>query len=226
MKIVKQEWSFVRPEFLGYDIKDYKRMVDVIEGAYRLCYASEPKEDKESYIRSKIKLGHTSVIEHASVTIDIVTNIGVSREIMRHRIGVSPTEQSTRYCNFSQDKFGNEITVVVPVWYEDQIVNDNNAWNFKPKENCSEEFSLWYDGCIAAERIYLQLIQRGQKPQQARENLPLATQTKIRMTMTVRAWRHFFELRCSKTAHPNMISLASSILNGFNEKMPVFFEDI
>jgi thymidylate synthase (FAD) len=228
MKLAKQEWSFIRPNFTTYPSKRnddlYNEILDVISMAYRLCYASEPKADNEPYIRSKIKLGHTSVIEHASVTISINTNIGVSREIMRHRIGVSPTEQSTRYCNFANDKFGNEITVIVPVWFENDIVCVDGM--IKPKDNASEEFILWYNGCHLAENTYLDLIKIGQKPQQARENLPLATQTRILMTMTIRAWRHFFELRCSKTAHPNMINLAASILGGFKMALPVFFDDI
>ncbi len=125
----------------------------------------------------------------------LTTSIGVTRELNRHRVN-SIAEQSTRYCNYSKDKFGNEITFCKPVWTPDY---DEADWD------------RFLKALFEAENAYLGLINQGWQPQQAREVLPLCTATEIVHTAFASDWRHFFDLRLfAKTGnpHPNMLLLA------------------
>ena len=128
-------------------------------------------------------------------TFRCITSIGVTREMNRHRVN-SIAEQSTRYCNYSKDKFNNQVTFCIPEW-----VHRNNI----------TEKDDYFESLKQAERSYLQLIQNGWQPQQAREVLPLSTATEIIHTAFASDWKHFFDLRLyGKTGapHPNMKQLA------------------
>lgn len=117
---------------------------------------------------------------------------------------------STRYCNYSKDKFGNELTFIKPFfWNDDEVA-----------------YGLWKVACETSERVYLQLIDHGSMAQEARSVLPNSLKTEIVCTFNIREWRHFFTLRCSPKAHPQMREIAIPILNKFKEIMPVLFEDI
>lgn len=133
-------------------------------------------------------------------TFRLTTSIGVTRELNRHRVN-SIAEQSTRYCNYSKDKFGNEITFCLPSW-----VTSTEYTEMTPEER------IFFRSCEHAEFDYLRLISKGWQPQQAREVLPLCTATEIIHTAFVSDWRHFFDLRYfGKTGapHPNMLELSS-----------------
>ena len=189
----------------------------LIEKGGRVCYKSENKIKRDSaktFIRNILKRGHESVIEHVSVTVRVICDRGVSHEIVRHRIA-SYSQESTRYCNYADDKFGNEITVILPCFFE-----------FLNYENDNYRYSVWYNACKRAEDAYNILISKGASPQEARSVLPNSLKTEMFITMNLREWRHFFRLRCSPAAHPQMRQIATMILNQFKQTFPLFVEDI
>ena len=189
----------------------------LIEKAGRVCYKREKKKKRDSaktFIRNILKRGHESVIEHVSVTVRVICDRGVSHEIVRHRIA-SYSQESTRYCNYADDKFGNEITVILPCFFE-----------FLNYENDNYRYSVWYNACKRAEDAYNILISKGASPQEARSVLPNSLKTEMFITMNLREWRHFFRLRCSPAAHPQMRQIATMILNQFKQTFPLFLEDI
>lgn len=183
-----------------------------IERAGRVCYKSESKisdDSAEIFIRNILKRGHESVIEHVSLTIKIICDRGVTHEIVRHRIA-SFSQESTRYCNYSQDKFGRELTFIKPCYWE----------------KGDERYRIWEKTMHHIESEYFNLIEKGALPQEARSILPNSLKTEIYVTMNLREWRHFLKLRTSKAAHPQMRQIALMIYDIFSEKLPVIFEDI
>lgn len=146
------------------------------------------------------------------VSVMVTCAIGISREFNRHRV-FSVSEQSTRYCNYSKDKFGVEITYVIPSW----------ATNLSPEYNdleCSgidhNELVL-LDSLKQGERHYMVMMRNGAKPQEARDVLPLATATTVMYTGFLSDWEHFFELRTSNGAHPDARAIAIPLRDKFNE---------
>ena len=145
-------------------------------------------------------------------TLKFVTDMGVCRELLRHR-KFSFANESTRYCNYSKSKFGGELTFITPTWY-----TGGNGINDK---ECSmdSEFEL---SCEEAEKSYLRMISWGATPQEARQVLPLATKTELVMTGFADDWRHFFSLRLRGTTgkpHPDMQYLAQLAWNEFKDKL-------
>ncbi len=137
----------------------------------------------------------------------LTTSIGVTRELNRHRVN-SIAEQSTRYCNYSKDKFGNEVKFCIPEWCHSL---QEDVLSYSPFEITSEE-AMFMDSIFRAEKGYMSLLDKGWSPQQARETLPLCTATEIVHTAFASNWRHFFDLRLfGKTGapHPNMLQLAT-----------------
>lgn len=202
MKLIQQSWSFEQQP-------DGPAILRQLERAGRTCYKSEDKITDDSaaaFCRSLIKNGHHSVLEHASVSVRIITNRGVSHEIVRHRLA-SYSQESTRYCNYASDS----ILFIEPVWYP--ICTSL-------QKSQLEAFLLH------TANMYKELISSGWSPQQAREVLPNALKTELVMTCNIREWRHFFTLRCSKAAHPQMRALALDMLYGFVAAMPVLFNDV
>lgn len=221
MRIIRQSWSFE-------DTFDSIDFLDKIERAARTCYKTRTTGNDE-FIRNLIRSGHHSTLEHANLTVRIITDRGVTHEIVRHRIA-SYSQESTRYCNYSQLKFGREITVILPVWFEGESHFESYSTKGISHEHYIEAketaFGSWKLLCMLAEVHYFDLLDKGQTPQQARTVLPNSLKTEIVMTCNVREWRHFFTLRASKAAHPQMRDLAISMLRGFQESIPVLFEDL
>ena len=137
------------------------------------------------------------------ISIHITTSIGISRELNRHRCH-SICEESTRYCNYSKDKFGNELTFIIPNWV-------NTHCPSKHQEGPGATDMAWSNSLEGAEYNYLLLLKQGWKPQQARDVLPLATKTELIHTAFESDWKEFFKLRCSPAAHPMMQELANQI---------------
>ena len=187
-------------------------MVKNIERMGRICYKSEGNISDTSYrkfLQNLLARGHESVIEHGKVSVLVICDRGVSHEIVRHRIA-SYSQESTRYCNYSQDKFGNELTFIRPCfWTED-----------------SPAFRIWKASMEAVERDYFRLLELGAQPQEARSILPNSLKTEIVVTMNLREWRHFFRLRTAPAAHPQMRQTASALLRDFQRRIPVVFDDI
>ncbi len=183
-----------------------------IEAFGRVCYKSEGNITEDSaapFIQRLLKRGHESVIEHEKITVKIICDRGVSHEIVRHRIA-SYSQESTRYCNYSKDKFGNELTFIKPLfWKED-----------------SQEYKIWADQMRIVEENYIKLIQLGVAPEQARSILPNSLKTEIVVTMNLREWRHFFKLRTDERAHPQMREISIPLLKKMCELLPPVFEDL
>lgn len=202
----------------------------IIEQAGRTCYKSENKITAKSHYQfaeSILRRGHESVIEHFNISVLFVCNRGFSHELVRHRIAAF-SQESTRYCNYSQDKFGNELTFIKPPWFTDLWKSHMDMpiekWDRLSNEYIREQ--IWEDAMKTCERNYLNLIRYGATPQEARGVLPIDIKTEVVMTTNLREWRHVFKLRCSKAAHPSMQQLMSPLLKEFQEKIPVLFSDI
>ena len=191
---------------------DAEQIMKHIERAGRVCYKSESRisdTSAEKFIANIIKSGHESVIEHVSLTFKIICDRGITHEIVRHRLA-SYSQESSRYCNYSGDKFGNELTFIKPCfWREDDA-----------------KYLLWKQTLEVIEQNYLALIKSGAKPQEARSILPNSLKTEIFMTANLREWRHFLKLRTSPHAHPQMRDVALKIYKILKEKLPVLFSDI
>ena len=117
--------KIIKPEFIIEDNIDGNEILRKIEKAGRTCYKSEDKVTNDSskqFIKKILKIGHESVIEHEKITVRIICDRGVTHEIVRHRIA-SYSQESTRYCNYSKNKFGNEISVIKPCFF-----GKNNTW--------------------------------------------------------------------------------------------------
>ena len=140
-------------------------------------------------------------------------SIGISRELNRHRVD-SIAEMSTRYCNFSKDKFGNELTFVIPSHLNEEELKKYGPYHTVVRNKKSAE-SIFIANLNNAEKDYLDLIDSGWKAQQARDILPLATATEVNHCAFVSDWKHFFELRDSEAAHPDMRKLAKPLHEEF-----------
>lgn len=176
-----------------------------------LCYQVEPTEHHEKRITAKF-----------------ICDRGVSHEFVRHRV-FSFAQESTRYCDYSKDKFGNDITYIIPSWLdlpEGKYSNWDNDWCdvselkllYPEVDNLSDPANCFLQSIKNAEYYYFMLINRGWKPQQARAILPNATKTELVMTGFESDWEHFFELRCSGAAHPDAKKLADELKSLMNVK--------
>lgn len=166
----------------------------VIERAGRVCWRSEERITDDShvaFIRMLKGKNHESVLEHASAGFLIVTDRGISHELVRHRIA-SYSQESTRYCGYNKGKFGGEIQVIRP-------------------SGVSEADAQWVMAMIHAETAYLEMLKRGAHPQEARSVLPTCLKTELVMTANFREWRHFLALRLSTAAHPDIRYIADMI---------------
>lgn len=191
---------------------DGAEMLRNIELCGRVCYKSEDRitdGSAEKFVGMILKSGHESVLEHEKITVRFVCDRGVTHEIVRHRIA-SYSQESTRYCNYSKDKFGGEITFIRPCFWADD----------------SEEYAVWKQAMEDIEKTYVKLISLGAKPEEARSILPNSVKTEIMVTMNLREWRHFFKLRTAERAHPQIREVAIPLLNELKGLVPVIFDDI
>ena len=197
-----------------------------IEKIGRVCYKSEGKitEDGESakkFVKMLIDRGHEAMIEHSSLSIKFTVDRGVSHELVRHRIA-SFAQESTRYVNYSLDKFGNEINVID---IENSINLDNKMKNMDA-EMIKDIIDEWLMAMLHAEKHYLRMIKLGATPQIARSVLPNSTKTEITITANYREWRNFFKLRVPETAHPSMREVTIPLLKELKTRLPIIFDDI
>lgn len=205
--------NVIEPTFEIIHMPESTEIMRVLEIAARNCYKSEDKIKPGSaatLIRALIKSGHGSVVEHMGCSIRLICDRGVMAEITRHRVGVVYSIESTRYANYSKEKFGGEITVIRPFFW---------ATN-------RGEYLIWKQTMEACERAYLRLLSVGATPQEARSVLPNSLKTDIVLTANMRAWRHLFNLRCSPKAHPQMVQSMLPVLAEFHHRVPVLFDDI
>ena len=202
----------IEPSFEILDEINGEELLKKIEKIGRVCYKSESKITQDSaskFIANIIKSGHESVIEHEKISVRIICDRGVTHEIVRHRLA-SYSQESTRYCNYANEKFGKELTLIKPIFWDED----------------SEEYQCWFETMQKIEDSYNFLIEKGVKPQEARSLLPNSLKTEIIVTMNLREWRHFFKLRTSLRAHPQMREIACAVLDEFKKRIPVVFDDI
>lgn len=156
------------------------------------------------------------------ITVRFVCDRGVSHEFVRHRV-FSFAQESTRYCNYSKDKFGKECTFIIPSWlglskgsytydYPSGFTKDGNKWNFEI------EFNPFLLSLARSEATYLELIEQGWIAQQARAVLPNSLKTELIMTGTLTQWEGFFKLRDAESAHPQARELAEPLHAEFRKR--------
>lgn len=205
MKVIEPR-AFIVQDINGEEVLEH------IERCGRVCYKSEDRikdGSAERFIGMLVRSGHESVLEHFSFTAKFICDRGVTHEIVRHRIA-SFSQESTRYVDYTLDKNGGEIEVIIP--YE---MRDNEE---------AIEHLKWAVG--EAEDAYRWIRYFGCKAQAARAVLPTCLKTELYMTANLREWRHFFKMRCSKAAHPDIRVVANMLLKEAHDKIPVVFDDI
>ncbi len=181
----------------------------LIEEMGRICHKSEEKiapGTAEVFVAHLVRnLKHHSVLEHATATVVITADRGLTHELVRHRIGVAYSQESTRYCNYGKGGF----IQVCPM-------NDGLT-----DEQLKRRHELWEH----IEQVYLAEVAEKVKPQQARDVLPTCLKTEIGVTNNFRAWRNVFEQRCAPSAHPRIAQVTQSILRHFAQMWPPVFDD-
>lgn len=185
-----------------------------IERVARVCYKSESKITESNasaidLIRKLMANGHEAMIEHSQFSVLFTVDRGVSHELVRHRIA-SFAQESTRYCNYTGEKFGRELTFIRPFYLEED----------------SRAYDTWKLAMESAERAYLTLIDQGRTPQEARAVLPNSLKTDIVITANFREWRHIFKLRTARHAHPQMREVMVPLYKEIREVFPFIFEGI
>ena len=204
--------NIIDPGFEIISDIDGTAMLKNIERCGRVCYKSEDRitdGSAEKFIAMILQSGHESVLEHEKITVKLICDRGVTHEIVRHRIA-SYSQESTRYCNYSKDKFGSELTFIRPCFWSEE----------------DERYQLWKESMQSVEDTYKKMIAMGAKPEEARSILPNSVKTEIVMTMNIREWRHYFRLRTAERAHPQIRQVSGALLSEFKRRIPVLFDDI
>ena len=209
MKVIQASYEILT------DLSDPIKILKDIERAGRVCYKSENNITDDSCImfcKNIINRGHEAVIEHSQLSVRFTVDRAIANELVRHRLA-SYCQESSRYCNYSKDKFYNEIKVIEP----EELL---------PRS--STDYNIWWMSCKNAEEAYMAMISNGVKPEIARSVLPLSTATEIIMTANIREWRNVLKLRSSHNmrAHPQMRSICDCLLEELKSKIPVLFDDI
>ena len=246
--------KLIQPSFeiYPYDMEDrsIEAMMERIEIACRKCYKSEAKalvfkniEESAKWIANiSIERKHQSILEHASITVDFIFDRGISHELVRHR-HTAFSQESTRYCNYTKDKFNNEINVIQPFFFDVNeerkqvtvpIPSSTNggecSLDFAENTFWMNQFDVWFLSCMWSEWGYNTLINEfGASAQEARSVLPNSLKTEIRTTANIREWRHILNLRAAGTTgkpHPQIQEVMIPLLKEFQSKIPVLFDDI
>ena len=190
---------------------DGTKIMKRIERACRTCYRSEGKITEDSYknlIKNCITRGHESVLEHEKVTVRIYSDIGSYKDLTRHRFA-SFSVESTRYCSYDKDKYGNEIKFINPVYIEDKNV-----------------YELWKKTMQEIEKNYIEMKKLDATTDMCREVLPHSTAAEYTMTANIREWKHIFSLRANNHVHPSIRQIMIPLLKYFQKEMPEIFGDV
>ena len=206
--------KIIEPSFEILTPIDGNQILKHIEKCGRTCYQSYENEtvdtsSAEKMIKMLIKMGHESVLEHFLITIKAKIDIGNYKDITRHRFA-SFSIESTRFCNYSKGKFGNELTVISP------CNMDKN----------SGIYHTWLKTMNDIEKAYIDMSEMGAKPDQLRMILPHSLAAEVTMSANLREWRHIFKMRCQKAAHPSVRQIMLQVLNEFKKQIPVIFDDL
>ena len=228
----------IKPYYVIESEINGEKILRHLENAARTCYKSEDKvgdwEKTKKFVGGLIKGGHHSTIEHYSLTVRIIASRSYTHELVRHRL-CAYSQESTRYCNYCNDKYGDHITYIIPLWTSLQPGIYDVVTN-GPVDVCitkdgeyfkgSYEEEMWINAMSFSEVTYKNLIKNGWKPEQARMVLPNSLKTEIVMSCNLREARHIFMLRTSEKAHPEMREIMRPLLDECKEKIPVIFDDI
>lgn len=214
MKFIEQSFEILTPNYSREEV------LKQIELAARTCYKSENRicEGSASKLVSKlVQLGHEAMLEHGpSLSVRFITDRGVTHELVRHRVA-SFAQESTRYV-----KYGEDMEFIVPVWLpaQDKEILISGKYEF-----LSYPVSAFVMAIKLASLSYTELMKAGLKAQEARAVLPNSLKTEIVVTANLREWKHIFELRCSKAAHPQIRDLMLPLLKYMSEILPEIFEN-
>lgn len=210
------------------EVEDYDgiKIMKNIERACRTCYRSEGMITDDSYKRlltNCLNRGHESVLEHEKITVRMTCDIGVYKDLTRHRFG-SFSIESSRYCAYNKDKFDNEIKFIKPVFYKESWTDRN--YEGSGMDIDEEKSKIWYDTMENIEDSYMDMAKLGCTPDEMRMILPHSTAAEVTMTANIREWRHILNLRTKKMAHPSVRQILIPLLLKFKEDMPELFGDI
>ena len=209
MRIIDPTFEFVHIETRA---EAYRTIARAMKNCYRAELNATPKTDAEM-VEKAMKLNHLSLIEHVVVTVNITCDRGVTHELVRHRL-CSFAQESTRYCNYSGDKFGRELTFIYP------------SWTYTPEALDSRKYAIWEDALRIAEVRYMEMLDAGATPQEARAVLPNSLAAEIAMTANLREWIHVFRMRCDLPAHPDMRATMKPILVAMLDHYPHIFQPV
>lgn len=190
---------------------DGTQIMKRIERACRTCYRSEGKITDDSYknlLKNCLNRGHESVLEHEKITVRIYSDVGSYKDLTRHRFA-SFSVESTRYCSYDKDKYGNEIAFMNPVYIEDK-----------------EMYETWKSTMQEIEKSYIKMKELGATTDMCRELLPHSTAAEYTMTANIREWKHILALRANNHVHPAIRQVLIPLLKLFKQEMPEIFDDI
>lgn len=196
--------------------------LQLMEKAGRTCYKSEDKitgDSAERFVEMLVKSGHHAMIEFGDMVVKLVTNRGVTHELVRHR-HCSFAQESTRYV-----KYEGQMEFIKPVWCSDHLLGSWTEQVSVPP-GFTQAKHVWMKAMARAESDYKALLQNGWKAQHAREILPNSLKTEIVVKANIREWRNVFALRCAKASHPQMVALIRPLLKEVQTKIPVLFDDL
>ena len=145
------------------------------------------------------------LLTHRYIAVKFVVNRAVTHEIVRHR-PCSFLQESQRYCRYSEDKFGSEVSFIKPLFFLEG----------------SPEYALWEKAMIETEQLYLKLLETS-TPQAARTVLPNSCKTELIVYANLKEWRHIFSLRTTKAAEPSMREVMIPLQEDFQQRFPSIF---
>lgn len=222
---------------------DGAEMLKQIELCGRVCYKSEDKitaDSAEKFVKNIIARGHDSVLEHASITVRLITSRDVSHQLVRYRMA-SPHQESQRYCNYGKSDKGIAFIIPSSLDVDEKLVRYGEKWtcddidafnewaqqesgNEPIKELLAFSKILWT--LYEVECSYKVMLNEGYPPQTARCLLPNMTKTELVITANLREWRHILSQRTAKGCQPETKELMTGVLEEFKKLVPVVFDDI
>lgn len=239
MRIIKSYARMISSRGGSFLAEDGIRLLQHVEWCARISHRSEDAQTDESWRRllASVVLQHGdwSVTEHAVVSVDAVVDRGITHEWVRHRIGAY-TQESTRFVNYEKKIPPSFIYPIPEVQCSYCLAGDPIKWDegepshqpagFTVMTKCCMYNPLWLTGIESAEAAYKLLIAKGWRPQEARSVFPNALASRLITTYNLRNWRHFFLMRTSAEAHPQMREVTVPLLAEFKAKVPLLYDDI
>lgn len=221
MNIVQPYAKIISIDGCEPDEKSGVKALQKIEWCGRISHRSEEAQTKDSWKRFIQAVvfdhGDWSIVEHASATVDMLVDRGITHEIVRHRL-FSYTQESTRFVNYEKKM---PPSFIVPFEVVSSIsVSPEQASGYGVR------LGKWEKAITACENTYRELLSDGVSPQIARSVFPNALASRIIITGNLRNWRHFLIMRCTKEAHPQMRQVTIPLLEEFKSKIPILFDDL